>query len=78
VAPPGSTGYTPWTHQLALNVIYTPAWANHNLSFKLDVFNVFNSQTALQYRAYYPLTTYGRVEGWTDPRYVRFSVAYNW
>jgi len=78
VAPPGSTGYTPWTHQLALNVIYTPAWANHDLSFKLDVFNVFNSQTPLQYRAYYPLTTYGRVEGWTDPRYVRFSVAYNW
>ena len=78
VAPPGSTGFTPWTHQLALNVIYSPVWADHKLSLKLDVFNVFNNQTPLQYRAYYPLTTYGRVEGWTDPRYVRFSIAYNW
>jgi hypothetical protein len=78
VAPPGSTGFTPWTHQLALNVIYQPNWAGRKLAFKLDVFNVFNNQTALQYRPYYPLTTYHRVEGWVPPRYLRFTVAYDW
>jgi hypothetical protein len=63
---------------LALNVIYQPNWAGRKLAFKLDVFNVFNNQTALQYRPYYPLTTYHRVEGWVPPRYLRFTVAYDW
>ncbi|HEX7325018.1 MAG TPA: TonB-dependent receptor [Rhodanobacteraceae bacterium] len=80
---PGSTGFTPWTHQLSLNVDYRPAWAQHKLAFDLAVFNVFNNQTPVFMLPQFgttaaPDTEYRLVEGWTPPRAVRFAVSYNW
>ncbi len=81
-APPGSTGFTPWTHTLDLNVTYSPEWASHKLTFNAAVFNVFNTQTPLQYFYGYGTTAapeprYNMPQFWTPPRYWRFSVAYN-
>ena len=44
IIPRGSAGTTPWQRTLDLNVAYRPAFANGNLMFKLDVFNVFDEQ----------------------------------
>jgi len=82
-APPGSTGHTPWEHQLDLSVQYRPKWADEKLGFTLAVFNVFNNQTPLQFSSGYgttatPRVTYNRVLGWQSPRFVTFSVAYDW
>ena len=85
-APPGSTGFTPWTHQLNLNIDYRPKWAQRRLDFNLAVFNVFNEQKALQYDPSYGSTAnpdpyYGVVDnnsGFEPPRYVRFAVSYEW
>jgi hypothetical protein len=83
-APPGSTGFTPWTHQLNLNIDYRPAWAQHRLDFNLAIFNVLNEQHALQYDPSYGSTAspdpyYGVVDnnsGFEVPRYARFTVSY--
>src|SRR5579875_2719915 len=82
-APPGSTGHTPWTHELDVNLDYKPNWADHKLDFNVAVFNVFNNQTPLQYDFAYgttnsPNPNYDRVFAWEPPRSVRFSVAYDW
>ncbi len=45
IIPRGSSGRTPWSQTLDLNVAYKPNWAE-GLMFKVDVFNVLNSQTA--------------------------------
>lgn len=81
--PPGSTGHTPWEHQLDLSVEYRPKWADNKMGFTLAVFNVFNNQTPLQFSSGYgttgtPRLTYDRVLGWQPPRYARFSVSYDW
>ncbi len=44
IIPRGSVGTTPWQKTLDLNVAYRPAFADGNLMFKVDVFNVFNAQ----------------------------------
>lgn len=80
--PPGSLGRLPWTHQLSLNVDYKPAWAQHKLDLNLGIFNVFNQQTVVFYNDFYgttssPNSDYGRLENTLDPRYVRFSVSYD-
>ena len=80
--PPGSLGRLPWTHQLGLNVDYKPDWAGHKLDFNLAVFNLFNQQTPLYYGDSFrstsnPRVDYGRVVDTLPPRYVRFSVAYD-
>ena len=80
--PPGSLGRLPWMHQLGLNVDYRPDWAGHKLDFNLAVFNVFNNQTPLYYGDSFrstssPRVDYGRVLDTLPPRYVRFSVAYD-
>jgi len=82
-APPGSTGHTPWTHELDLNVNYQPAWADHKLNFNVAVFNVFNQQTPLQYGSGYGTTAtpdagYNLVQAWLPPRSIRFTMAYDW
>lgn len=43
IRPRGTSGRLPWTTNLDLNVAYRPDWAE-GLQFKVDVFNVFNSQ----------------------------------
>jgi hypothetical protein len=80
--PPGSLGRLPWTHQLSLNMDYSPAWAQHKLDFNLAVFNVFNEQTVLFYNDFFGTTTspnpdFGRVQDTRSPRYFRFSVSYD-
>jgi hypothetical protein len=80
--PPGSLGRLPWNHQLNLSVDYRPDWADHKLDFNLGIFNVFNNQVALYYGDSFrstsnPRVDYGRILDSTAPRYVRFSVAYD-
>lgn len=81
-APPGSTGHTPWLHEVDLNANYSPSWAGHKLNFNVAVFNVFNEQKPLQY--YYgpgttktPFTLYDTALFWEAPRSVRFEVSYD-
>jgi len=80
--PPGSIGRLPWTHQLSLNVDYKPKWADHKLDFNLAVFNVFNEQTPVFYNDVFgttnsPNPNYGQVQDTRAPRYVRFSMSYD-
>ena len=80
--PPGSLGRLPWTHQVNLNVDYKPGWADHKLDFNLAVINLFDQQTPVFYNDFYGTTSspnpdYGRVQDTVAPRYVRFSVAYD-
>jgi hypothetical protein len=52
-SPGGTSGHTPWTHQLNLSLTYTPEWANKHLTLQWEVHNVFNEQKAtLYYTAY--------------------------
>ena len=44
IVPRGSAGRTPWQRTLDMNVSYRPTFADGNLLFKVDVFNVFNAQ----------------------------------
>jgi len=87
--PGGSTGFTPWTHQLNLQVDYRPAFANHRLDFQLQVHNVFNEQAVTQARAGYgggsvsPAPSgidpsYLLPYGVEPPRYVMFGVSYDY
>jgi hypothetical protein len=85
--PGGSTGSTPWTHQLNLQVDYRPAFANHKLDFQLQVHNVFNEQNVTQARAGYgggvgapsgPDPDYLLPYGVESPRYLQFGVSYDY
>jgi len=81
--PRGTSGHTPWTYKLDLNVAYSPAWADNKLTLQMDVFNIFNKQTPLYYNTRYasnrstvnPL--YMRVLDYTSPRTVRFTARYD-
>lgn len=89
-SPPGTSGHTPWTHQLNLSVTYTPAWAGKHLSFQAEIHNVLNEQHALLlsgpnngyvvYRGgtgyYNPL--YKTAVSTEAPRYMAFSAKYDW
>jgi hypothetical protein len=81
--PRGTTGFTPWTHQLNLNVDYRPDWAQKKLDFNLAIFNVFNEQKPVQYVSGFGepgaySATYDRAYQFEAPRFARFSVAYDW
>ena len=82
-APYGSTGRTPWQEIVSLNLEYRPDWAGKKLAFGAMVYNLFDQQRVTQYRQ-------GSVSGpgvtsvnwqtpisYTTPRYVRFSVSYD-
>lgn len=79
----GSEGRTPWTYQLDLSAQWTPAFANHQLSFTADVFNVFNKQDVLSRQDLgetAPGTkdpVYNRPISFQAPRYLRFGVKYD-
>ncbi|QYR53437.1 TonB-dependent receptor [Lysobacter soyae] len=45
----GAYGRTPWLKTLNLGVSYIPSWADKKLSFKLDVFNLLNSNGVTEY-----------------------------
>jgi len=79
-APRGSQGRLPWQMQLDLNLAYAPAQVR-GLSFKADVFNVFNRQTVTRYNevredAGAVSNTYLQVTGRTAPRSVRLTAEY--
>ncbi|MFL6674962.1 MAG: hypothetical protein ACJ8LG_16920, partial [Massilia sp.] len=84
-SPRGSLGRLPWEKRLDMNLTYTPALVK-GLALKVDVFNVFNSQTALAEDSTYDVgadtvvsPTY-RQTLWSDrqtPRYAKFTVEYN-
>ncbi|MFK2878517.1 TonB-dependent receptor plug domain-containing protein [Rhodanobacter hydrolyticus] len=81
--PPGSTGFTPWTHQLNLQLDYRPAFAQHKLDFQLQIHNVFNEQSVTQIIPAYgktaaPLPTYLLPAGMEAPRYVQFGITYDY
>jgi Outer membrane receptor for ferrienterochelin and colicins len=81
--PRGTSGHTPWTYKLDLNVAYSPAWADDKLTLQMDVFNILNKQTPLYYNTRYasnrstvnPL--YMRVLDYSSPRTVRFTARYD-
>ena len=81
--PRGTQGRLPWSRTLDLNVAYKPAFAK-GLQFKVDVFNVFNSQevTSVNEQVEDP-STGARLEtaflplSFQAPRTVRFMVQYD-
>ena len=93
-APSGSTGYTPWIHQLNLAFEYRPLWAQKKLGVQLQIHNVLNEQKVTQYYAnfgqylpngnaddptpVYGNPSYGRPLGTETPRYVQLGVTYDW
>ena len=84
-APPGSQGRMPWNKQLDLGVHYRPSFAGGKLGFHFDVFNVFNSQVALnEYWRYRPdrpqdlWPLFHTVTNSQAPRSARFTVTYDY
>jgi hypothetical protein len=80
--PPGSTGFTPWTHQLDLQAEYRPLWAGKKLGFQIQIHNVFNEQNVTQITSSYgtaaaPQPTYLLAQGFELPRYVNLGVTYD-
>jgi hypothetical protein len=79
----GSAGRLPWTYNINLGAEYRPAWADHKLAFTADVFNVLNQQRvqsridAAQTGSGGVNTSYRRVLSYSDPRYVRLGVRYD-
>ena len=80
--PRGTFGSLPWSNQLDLNVVYNPNWAE-GLMFKVDVFNVLNSQkvTSVNEQAESrttgnPVNTFGLPASFQTARSVRFLVQY--
>jgi hypothetical protein len=81
--PRGTAGRLPWTQNLDMNVAYAPSWAA-GLQFKIDVFNVFNSQkvTSVNELAEVPETglpseTYLVPASFQAPRSLRFMIQYD-
>ncbi|RAP56222.1 TonB-dependent receptor [Oleiagrimonas sp. MCCC 1A03011] len=86
IVHPGDSfaGHTPWTHQINVGVRYTPAFADHKLAFKLNVFNLLNEQKPVQTEPSFvaaPKTKYNYYHYplfREPPRYIRLSVSYDY
>lgn len=81
-SPRGTVGRLPWEKTLDMNVVYRPAMIE-GLSLKIDVFNVFNSQTAQKVYERYNTneSRYNLYEGLisaTAPRSAKFTAEYNY
>ena len=89
-SPRGAKGNLPWTYSLDAGVTWSPAFADHKLSFTGTVFNILNTQrmTVYEERAQggpvlngsnggNPLAVYKRAIDYSTPRYFRFSVQYD-
>ncbi|WP_213433702.1 MULTISPECIES: TonB-dependent receptor [Lysobacteraceae] len=81
--PRGTAGRLPWTTNLDLNVAWRPAFAE-GLQFKVDVFNVMNSQkvtsvieTAEDPTTGLPADNYLLPASFQAPRSLRFMVQYD-
>ncbi len=80
--PRGTKGRLPWTNQFDVNFTYTPNWVK-GLTFKVDVFNLFNSQktTSVSESAEDPGSgsadsTYMLPLSLQTPRYVQLMLQY--
>jgi hypothetical protein len=82
-APPGSTGWTPWTETLNLGLRYTPAFADGRLSFGLNIFNALDQQREVQVDPvseadhYTVSNTYHDAIFFQTPRSVQLSLSYD-
>ncbi|MCD2340815.1 TonB-dependent receptor [Ideonella azotifigens] len=84
--PRGSQGRLPWSTALDLNAVYKPDYVK-GLALRVDVFNVFNRQTArvideahdssATYGAGVVNPAYGRVISYSDPRKFRLTAQYD-
>jgi hypothetical protein len=81
----GSAGRTPWTRTLDLNVAYRPGFADGKLQLKMDIFNVFDADSASVVDEFgedgsgFPnVETYKHATNWQPPRAFRFMVQYDW
>lgn len=84
LVPRGTAGTTPWTRKLDLNVAWRPAFADKHLTFKVDVFNVFNNQGVVSVEehgedasANWQPNVWKSATGYQTPRSVRFMVQYD-
>ena len=80
-SPRGALGRLPTDVRLDANLIFRPAVIK-GLSFKWDIYNVFNRQTTQTIDEVYNSgttvsPTYGRTISYTPPRTMRFSAEYN-
>jgi hypothetical protein len=82
--PRGSEGRLPWAYSLDANIVFQPTQVK-GLKLRIDVFNVFNRQSALAISEIHEsandpsslLPTYGRVISYSDPRAVRLTAQYD-
>jgi hypothetical protein len=81
--PRGTGGRLPWTSNFDLNVAYRPSFAE-GLQFKVDIFNVLNSQKVTSVNEQVESAATGnRLEtaflplSFQAPRSVRFMVQYD-
>ncbi len=80
-APRGTLGRLPWTKNLDLNIVFKPAMMK-DLSLKMDIFNVFNTQGVAKLNEQYNsgggiASTYGAVNSYDPPRAIKLSAEYN-
>ncbi|QWT19175.1 TonB-dependent receptor [Bacillus sp. NP157] len=79
----GSFGRTPWTYTLDMSAAWKPLFADHKLSFTVDVFNLLGKQEVTQYYETGELASglanpqYKRARSFQDPRYVRLGARYD-
>jgi hypothetical protein len=82
-APRGSYGRTPWTKTVDVSAAWKPLFADHKLTFSVDVFNLLGQQQVTQYYEYgelpngSPNPQYKRARSFQDPRYVRLGARYD-
>jgi hypothetical protein len=81
--PRGTLGRLPYEKRLDLNVTYAPNYVK-GLAFKVDAFNVFNSQRTTSRREIYDdngginvLPNYSESRTYQDARSFKFTVEYN-
>ncbi|WP_369930219.1 TonB-dependent receptor domain-containing protein [Xanthomonas sp. NCPPB 2632] len=78
----GAKGREPWEELVDVNVEYRPLWADRKLAFTASVFNALNQQRSQRSN---PVSGsknsvndgYQQVIGYTQPRYARFGVTYD-
>jgi hypothetical protein len=69
-SPPGTSGRTPWTHQLNLSLTYTPDWAHKHLTLQAEIHNVLNEQKATLYYTQYAIGNGGGAGGGNSGTYI--------
>jgi outer membrane receptor for ferrienterochelin and colicin len=76
---------SPWTQRLDLGVTWKPSVLQHKLALNMNVINVFNQRTPTSYQStsegdgpYSIQADYNLPIGYTTPRYVQFSLSYDY